>query len=380
MTGFSFFRGIFSEMPAKSTIFLQISSVQIYQFTLLFSLFCAPFITSQQNYFYTGKPYGSEALFNPLTMIFNGGYDVSQLQLVSNRIGDHRYAEMSRTVFRNLGDPFTAINKYGWKRFLRTEFLPISYTKDNMQWVPNYQQHLIGGGMLYRAMTEWYEMQGFAAPAVWSFATVMTQHLFNEIMETGPAEGYSVDEVSDIYIFDLGGIVLFSFENVNEFFAEELNLADWSLQASVTYPHGRVNAGQYFSMKWELPFWQNHAFFYRYGMGALIGISTKMNSEEWLSVGAGFKSKHLVDLASDVRYRTINTSWHFGVFYDRNNSLLASAVFSGVKEYFCMLDVYPGVIASGSFSPGIWCIAGRDGSFLLGLTTRYAIGIGAGIN
>lgn len=363
-------------MPAKPPKFIQLLSVQIYQFTLVFFLFSAPFIISQKNYFYTGKPYGSEALFNPITLIFNGGYDVSQLQLVSNRIGDHKYREMTKTVFKNLGDPFTAIDKYGWKRFLKTEFLPISYTKDNMQWIPNYQQHLIGGGMLYTAMTEWYRQQGFPAPAIWSFATVMTQHLFNEVMETGPAEGYSVDEVSDIYIFDLGGILLFSFDNVNEFFADELNLSDWSLQASVTYPHGRVNAGQYFSMKWELPFWKDHAFFYRYGMGALFGISTKMKQNEWFSVGAGFKTKHLVDLASDVRYRTIETGWHLGVFYDRENSLLASAVFSGVKEYFCMLDVYPGVLNSGGFSPGIWSIFGRDGSFLLGITTKYVIGAG----
>lgn len=350
---------------------------QIYLLIAVIVLLCTGEISSQRNYFYTNKPYGSEALFNPVSFIFNGGYDVAQLQLVSNRIQDHNYREMWKTVIGNLGHPIKSIEVYGWNRFLRTEFLPISFTKNNMQWIPNYQQHLIGGGMMYTAMAEWYREQGVPWPKTFSFVTVMSQHLLNEVIETGPAEGYSVDEVSDIYIFDLGGILLFSFDSVNEFFADELNLSDWSLQASVTLPNGRVNAGQYFSVKWEFPFWQNHALFYRYGMGALFGISEKLNEEEWLSYGIGFKTKHLVDLETEFKQRTIETGWHAGIFWDRNNSLLASLVFSGVKEYFVMADVYPGILKTGNFSPGVWAIAGRDGTFLFGLTTKYLIGAGA---
>jgi hypothetical protein len=77
-----------------------------------------------------------------------------------------------------------------------------------------------------------------------------------------------------------------------------------------------------------------------------------------------------------MRERTIATSWHAGIFYDRNNSLLASLVMSGVKEYFIMADVYPGVLQAGGFSPGLWTVIGRDGSFLFGLTTRYVFALG----
>ena len=103
---------------------------------------------AQKYYFYTNKPYGSESLFNPITLFINGGYDVTQLQSVSNRINQPRYGHQLRTVLRSLGDPFHTISVYGWSHFLRTEFFPISFTKNNMQWVPNYQQHLIGSGML----------------------------------------------------------------------------------------------------------------------------------------------------------------------------------------------------------------------------------------
>lgn len=329
----------------------------------------------KKNYFYTNKEYGSEALFNPISLLLNGGYDVSQLQSVTNRINDPYFSRKAKTVFNNLGNPFESIHRYGVSKFIQGEFLPLKWEKGNMQWIPNYQQHLIGGGMLYVAMKEWYDEHSFPVPWLFSSVTVMTQHLLNEIYETGEYEGWSVDEVSDIYIFDLGGIVLFSFDSVNEFFSEELNLSDWSLQASVTFPNGRVNAGQYFSIKWKLPFSQDYSLFYRYGMGALFGVAKKMDDEDNLSTGIGFKTKHLVDVGSN-RQRTIETSWYAGVFYDRNNSLLASLTMSGVKEYFCMIDIYPGIIKVGNFSPGIWTVIGRDGNLMVGLSTTYILSTG----
>ena len=333
-------------------------------------------VKAQENYFYTNKPYGSESLFNPLSLLINGGYDICQLQSVSNRIGGHQYYKMAGVVFRNLGDPFNSISNYGWGHLVRTELLPLSFTKDKMQWIPNYQQHLIGGGMIYTAMKEWYKEHNFPLPWLLSSVTVMGQHLLNEILETGPHEGYSVDEVVDIYIFDLGGIVLFSFDSVNEFFSKTLNLSDWSLQSTITLPDGRVNAGQYFAIKWKYPFSDDYYMFYRYGMGALYGVSKKVDSTDFFSVGIGFKTKHLIDVNEKFRQRTIETSWYAGVFYDRNNSLLASIVMSGVKEYFCMIDVYPGIIKLGEFSPGVWTVIGRDGRIAFGLSTKYALSLG----
>jgi hypothetical protein len=330
----------------------------------------------EKRYFYTNKPYGSEALFNPLTLLINGGYDVCQLQSISNKIGDHNYARMFKTVWGNLSDPFPRIRRYGSSKFFRTELLPLGFTKESGFWVPNYQQHLIGCGMLYTAMKEWYQEQGVPAAWLFSSVTLMSQHMLNEVMETGPYEGWSVDEISDIYVFDIGGIVLFSFDCINEFFHDKLNLADWSSQASISLPDGRVNAGQFFSIKWKLPFSEKYSFFYRYGMGALFGLSKKVDSEDSFSAGLGFKTKHLVDLNDKYRERTIETGWYAGVFYDRNNSLLASLTLSGVKEYFCSIDVYPGIIKFDKFSPGIWTIIGSNGNLTMGVTTKYLFGVG----
>jgi hypothetical protein len=348
--------------------------------SILASLICLFFlngeISAQKYYFYTNKPYGSESLFNPLSLLINGGFDITQLQSVSNRLKGQEYARMAHVVNKNLGDPFTSISHYGWSKFLRTEFLPISFTVQTMQWVPNYQQHLFGCGMLFTAMKEYYQIHGCPMPWLLSSVTLMSMHYLNEVMESGPNETWSVDEISDIYIFDLGGIVLFSFDNINEFFSKTLNLSDWSSQAAITFPNTRVNAGQYFAIKWKLPFSEDWSMFYRYGMGALYGLSKKVNPEDNISVGLGFKTKHLVDLSTVVRDRTIETGWYAGVFYDRNNSLLASLVMSGVKEQFCMADVYPGVLKIGDFSPGLWAVIGRNGNSVLGLTFRYFLGTG----
>jgi hypothetical protein len=353
---------------------------QLFLITIIFfAILNCEIFPQDKNYFYTNKNYGSEALFNPISLLINGAYDVSQLQLVTNRIYDPDFSKKSRVVFKNLGNPFESIRQYGVSKFLQGEFLPLKWEKGNMQWIPNYQNHLIGGGMLFTAMKEWYKEHNFPVPWLFSATTLMSQHILNEIYESGAHEGWSVDEVSDIYIFDLGGIILFSFDSVNEFFSETLNYSDWSLQATVTAPHGRVNAGQYFSLKWQLPFSEEYSFFYRYGMGGVAGLSKKIDMEDNLSAGIGFRTKHLVDVGPN-RQRTIETGWQFGLFYDRNNSLLASIVLSGIKEYFCSIDVYPGIIKFGDFSPGIWTVIGRNGNAMLGLTTRYVLSVGYEFN
>jgi len=101
-----------------------------------------------------------------------------------------------------------------------------------------------------------------------------------------------------------------------------------------------------------------------------------MNTEENLSVGIGFKTKHLVDIDPKFRERTIETGWLAGAFWDRNNSLLASVVMSGIKEYFCSIDFYPGIIKFDNFSPGVFTVIGRDGKLTLGVSTKYLIGVG----
>ena len=229
---------MYKKHPFLLIVFLFLPSVQ-------YNLF------GQDNYFYTGKTYGSEALFNPITVLINGGFDIVQLQSVSNKLSDHNYSHKATIVWRSLTHPFDAISKLGWSDFLTTEIFPLSFKREKMQWIPNIQQHLIGGGMIYTALKEWYRAHNVPTPWLFSALTVMSYHYVNEMLETGSNEGISADEVADLYIFDIAGIILFSFDNINTFFSKTLNLADWSSQAGIFFPGARINAGQYFSIKWN---------------------------------------------------------------------------------------------------------------------------------
>ena len=59
----------------------------------------------------------------------------------------------------------------------------------------------------------------------------------------------------DLWVFDLGGIVLFSFEAVRRFTSEVVTISDWSLQPAITLPARRpAQRGQLLLAEGPLPF------------------------------------------------------------------------------------------------------------------------------
>lgn len=332
---------------------------------------------SQQRYFYSGIEFGSQSTFNPVTYILNGGFDILQVGDRDRRIFKFPYAQSFNTVWQNLRSPFDAINQYGTSKFISDEVFPTEIKTESGQWVPNYAIHLIGGGMSSAALTEWYDCYGFPVPAVFSGVTVAIQHLLNEVVENYPKKGVNVDPIADIYIFDIAGVVLFSFDGVKDFFGNTLNMRDWSLQPSVTFPDGKLqNVGQYFALKWELPFSKNNYLFTHLGMGGLFGLSHKINQTDAISFGAGVKTTTTIKVDNGRNKWTVGVKWSAALFWDSDNSLLASLKLNGMKDYFCELNIYPGVIKLPYFSPGIWSVIGLDGNFTFGISTRYSIGIG----
>jgi hypothetical protein len=250
---------------------------------------------------------------------------------------------------------------------------PLDWKQRHGQWYPNYQLHLIGGGMTSVAMTEWYDAHGFAQPFLWSLATMAAYHLLNEVMEIVPFE--TVDPIADIYIFDIGGIILFSSDAVKEFFSTTLRMADWSLQPSFAFaPWSLQNNGQYFAFRWKLPFSEKLSLFSIIGLNGIVGGSYALDDGEAISVGAGLRSRRVVHLPAEQQ-TTVDLTWTAGVYFDRNNSLLASLVVSGYMENTVLLNVYPGVLKVASFSPGLWLAVNRDWSLCGGISTRWTPGV-----
>ncbi len=336
-------------------------------------------IFSQNYFFYSGKKYGSQSLFNPVNLVLNGSYDIIQLQNHDRNIWGFPYAESSRNVFNNLLNPFKQISEYGWGKFFTSEIFPLNLKTKGAQWWPNYQLHLIGGGMTYAAMTEWYSYHHFPNPKLFSLATMAVYHLLNEIVENGKYQGPNVDPIADIYVFDIGGIILFSFDNVKKFFSEKLNLTDWSLQPSFLLRNGFLhNNGQYFSIKYKIPFVNDWYLFYYFGMNGLTGLSYKFVDGKSISVGFGLRAKKIITSKSGARVDYLKTTWNIGLFYDINNSLMSSLFLSGLTDYRVQLNIYPGLLKIGSFSPGIWCVYQTNGNILFGINTIWTPGIAFG--
>jgi hypothetical protein len=340
-------------------------------------------MNAQERYFYTGKDFGSEALYNPVNLLLNGSFDIIQLDGHEHRIANYPYATLFRHVWWNATRPLAVVNEYGWGQFLKNEVFPVEITRKGAQWWPNYQLHLVGGGMTYVAMKEWYEAHGFPSPRLCSAATMAAYHVLNEVVEAYPTSGDvsglpspTVDPIADLFIFDLGGVVLFSFDGVSEFFSRTLNMADWSLQPSFTLaPPALYNNGQYFSFKWRIPFWERWHVFYLTGMNGLMGLSYKDRCGATLSVGLGLRAKRLEQVQNHSAQQTADLVWNAGIFLDVENSLLASLFLSGLTQNTVTLNIYPGLFRVNGISPGCWISVNRDGSLMGGVVTRFVPGL-----
>ncbi|MCU0610910.1 MAG: hypothetical protein MUE60_03865, partial [Candidatus Eisenbacteria bacterium] len=287
--------------------------------------------TSPPYYFYQGLDYGSECLVNPLALILNGGYGIMQMDNRPNNPFEVEYSAGARNLWHNLRDPIGAVRRFGWSDFIFTEVIPASTDDERAHYWPNYTQHLIGGGMSYRLMAEWYRFHGFRFPRAAAFATIWGYHLLNEVVENGPYEGVNVDPIADIYIFDPISMVLFSSEAVCRFFSERLNMADWSYQFGFDPWRKEIyNNGQNIALRYRIPGSERYSVFYCYGIHGELGVSYRRDDGTSISFGAGLVAKSLTDIGEDSSVRKLTASLvpTAGVFYDRNNSLMASVLYS----------------------------------------------------
>ena len=329
-------------------------------------------------YFYKGYDYGSQALYGPLWVFLNRGYDVLQDRAGSRSILQQEYQHNGETVGRNLLNPFPALANRGYARFFREEIFPLSYTKSSARWVPNYTLHLIGGGTTYTGLTEWYRQNHVPAPRVFSAGTLLAAAFLNETLENKGVVQYNTDAIADFFFFDIGGIILFSFDWPNEFFSKHLIIADWSLQPSFTYPNFDLhNQGNYFSVKWPIPFYPRLRLFAVMGLGTTLGFSYQLDSQYSISGGAGSMASRLISTSNKNADNDVEFAPTAGLFVDRNNSLLASFRITNVQDYFLQFNLYPNAFSVPEL--GLWTIVDKGGHFVTGVSFTKSFGVGAGI-
>ncbi|MCX6120335.1 MAG: hypothetical protein NTX44_01795 [Ignavibacteriales bacterium] len=332
-------------------------------------------LAQEKNYFFFHPVnYGSESTFNPISLIANGGFDELQSYWRSSALSDIPWKNGEKNVRYNIIAPFPQINKYGWHEFIFHEVIPGSFNMDNAQYFPNYTLHLIGGGMEYRKAVEWFDYYGYSVPSVWAIISTMGYHYINEIVENGDYQGPNVDPIADLLIFDPLGILLFSFDGVCRFFSSEVSLNDWNNQPAISFsPLGIHNTGQNFIMKYPLTASGKTSLLYHFGSFGELGLSLKTNNEDALSLGVGVTSRTVETTfnANGVPRNTITTGPRAGIYWDRNNSLMASLIASDNFRGLVLLNIYPGVFSIKSFSPGFFLLVGKGGTFTLGITASF---------
>jgi hypothetical protein len=334
--------------------------------------------TEEPLYFYRGLPYGSESLVGPLRLIVNGGFGILQFDSRSNQLADVDFEQGLHNVGTNLAHPVRAIRRRGWWDFFQREIIPISFNAEVAQYWPNYTLHLIGGGMSYRMMTEWFRLQGYERPNLWATGTIGLYHFLNEVVENDRLDGPNTDAVADLYIFDPLSIALFSSERVNRFFSHTLHMTDWSYQPALDFDHGTIeNQGQNFALKWRLPRTERWSAFYFFGTHGHGGLTYTWPDGRALSAAGGLRARELVEIDEDVK--SVELVGSYGLFYDRDNSLLASVLWASTSRYKFRLNLYPGFPRLGRFAPGVFVNVNRANSVIAGLDLRLIPGLPVGL-
>ncbi len=325
---------------------------------------------------YRGLSYGSDAYVSPATIILNKGFDIFQLRSSSRDVWDFPYRRsFDHAVVRAFTQIGPTVNTFGgWWRLTRVELLPLGLEFEEMNWLANYTEHLIGGGLTMRMLDEWYRAHRVPFPRAMAMITTYTAAALNEMTEQ-PNSGPTAGGIADLVIFDLAGVLLFQWDQPTRFLVEQWHAADWSNQASFTFPNRQLqNNGQYVTLKIPVGLGRNRLFV-RGGLGAQLGVTRALNPEHSLSIGVGGDTE--VRHVDSTGHETIEFVPSAGVYYDRNNSLLWSVTMSHM-ENLLTLNVYPAVIPKVPRDLGLWAVYTRHNELRFGITHRLALGIGAG--
>ncbi len=325
-------------------------------------------------FFYQRLNYGSDALIHPIRLILNGGYGILQMDNRGNSVVRIEYANGFDNVWWNLTHPIASIEEAGWKHFIETQIIPISFDSREAYYWPNYTLHTIGGGMSFRMMDEWFYAHRFPYPKIQALLTLTVYHFLNEAVESNDFVGYDPDPIADMLIFNPLGILLFWNDGISRFFSHTLNMADWSYQVSYDpFQKTIENVGQNFVMKYWLTKKQNWGLFYHFGTHGELGVSYKKPDGQCFSFGAGLVANKLENLSNrpDLRELTAALVLTAGVFYDRNNSLLASLIYSYTQDFKLRMNIYPGLIKFRYISPGCYWSINQQNHLSLGVTLRF---------
>ena len=285
------------------------------------------------------------------------------------------------SVWDALSHPGAAIERAGgFETWLKRETLPGS-SLWTWSFAPNIAGHLVAGGISYRHLAEWMEFKGVPAPSLVAAGFSWATDFINEVVEVANADPGSpghASTVADLYIFDPLGMLLFEIDAVARFFSGTLRAADWSPQASITLPDGRVqNVAQVMSYKVPLPFNERLRALFLVGQGTQFGVIYQRDDGYALGGTIGFaaSARHVVPGTAAER---LVAEFAGGLYLSRNNSLLGSLVLANATTTALQVNLYPGLAPGPLEDLGVWVSIGRGRESSFGLSFGVPWGVGLG--
>ncbi len=334
-------------------------------------------VSAPPSYFFHELPYGSESQFSPAAVLLNGAYDILRNHSYQDSIFAVDYRAGFENLWWNLAHPLKTINTFGKKGFVAHEIAPIMGLETKYgQFVPNYTLHLLGEAMLYRKLSEWYRAYDAPVPSLLGLVTITAVQLCNEAIENGSYRGPNIDPISDVYIFNILGLALFSSDAVAAFFSGPVQLSYWPNQPVLDVRTGELfNQGENFAFKISLGSWTRVRAFAYFGDKGVFGVSVPFGEQDMVSFGVGPRLLELEPSYSNgarvmVPRGALNVD--AGLFWDRKESLLASLFVGGPTNPLVYLNLYPGVLRLGGVNMGLYAIASAYEGVAAGLTVRYA--------
>lgn len=336
-----------------------------------------PVVAGDEAFFYHGLEYGSQSQFNPATVLVNGSFDILRNISYTSSPFEVDY----RTGFANLADnlihPWRVARDGQFGRFIAHEVVPYRGLEARYgHWVPNLTLHLLGESMVYRGLSEWYAARGAAWPRLWGMLSVVAAQLTNEAVENGSYRGVNMDPLADVFIYNILGLVLFSFDEVARFFSGPATIAYWPGQAALDLRSGVLfNHGENYAFKISLGSWTRLRLFAYFGQEGLFGLSLPLGGGHTVSCGVG---PRLLELEEDIapgprvlvpKQGLFNVD--AAIFWDRHESLMASLLVGGPEDFIVRLNIYPGVLQFGEYTVGLYVLSGAYEGLAGGLTFRY---------
>ncbi len=327
-----------------------------------------------QRYFYRGLDYGSDAAFNPASELINGAFGVLQITSRWVPLDQIDWRQGFDVTWRSISHPRTTVRDYGYEAFVTNELVPGKLGWSNLQYVPNYCLHLVGGGARYRAFDEWYGAHGFPAPVAWAWGTTVAHAFAVEAVEHYQKTGPTADPVADMLLFDPLGALLFMNDGVAGFFSHTLNMSIWSGQP-VYNPVANTfeNAGENYGLHYFFHHDDRVGIFSYWGMSHLFGVTVRGGALFDWSVGLGGAADELQENDRGGVFASIKLDG--GVFVHKNGSLLASVQASQAWAQLLRVTVYPGVFSVGGLATGFYTgVRGDD--VIVGISfAKFPVGL-----